>query len=240
MKNTIRTIGKKLLFMPVVGLGLLFGATVVNAGPPIPNTFTAGTPISSAAVNANFANIEARLAALEAVTSTTISLATIAGTWGFMADFLGGGQFVPNLLDVSRDLVYGTFVISPNGTFVETEAGGNSLGLSFFNSLITQNVRLPKADGTFNNVAVARQVDQKGHFTGSVVPAGASGTGTVSITGNKITIQGTGGGAIGAPVLRGYISQNGQVMMIQGIDNSTGAPITAGNSSRMTMLIKLR
>jgi len=234
MKNTIKAIGKKLTIIPAITLGLLLGATAVYAGPPIPNTFTPGTPISSASVNANFANIEARLAALEAVTSTTISPATIAGTWGFVANNTTGGQFVPNLVDLAKEVIFGTIVVNAAGTFTMNEVGGHSMGVGLWNNLILQNVILPRTDGTFNTVAVAKQVDQKGIFNTSALPA-ASGPGTISIgTGNRVTLNGP---AVGGSPLTGYISQNGQVMMLQGTP-SIGAATTG--ESRVFIFTKIQ
>jgi len=194
----------------------------------------------SPAVTATLNDIQARLAALEAVTSTNMGVTPIqkaAGTWGYMIDVTYGGQFVPNLLDVGRELVFGTLVLNSDGTFSMNDAGGDGLGISFFNNLITQQVVLPKTDGTVNIIDKAVQVDQKGHFTRSSVPAGPSGSGTVAVgAGNRVTVTMAGG----SPVFEGYISQNGQMIVLEGGDGSPfGMPNPTGQDHSL-VLIKIQ
>jgi len=210
----------------------------------IPNNFTANSPTVAADVNANFTaaatavnDIEARLAALEAVTSTNMAVTPpqkAAGTWGYINDVTWGGQFVPNLVDIAREVIYGTMVINAAGTFTMNDVGGHGVGFGLHNNLVLQTTILPKADGTTNQIATAQVVDQKA-FIGTTTVAAGAGTGTISIgPGNVVTIQGSG---VGAPIMTGYISQNGQVLMIQGTP-STGS--TTDAESRILTFIKIQ
>jgi len=225
MNNLIKTI---------MAAGMILGLQSAYAAPlTIPNTFTANTPAVAADVNANFAatatsvnDIETRLAALEAVTSTNIGvnpLQKAAGTWAYINDVTWGGQFVPNLVDVAREVIYGTMVINAAGTFVMNDVGGHGIDFGLHNQLLFNN-----PGGT---VSVA---DQKA-IIGTSTVAAASGTGTISIgPGNVVTIQGAG---VGTPVMTGYISQNGQVLMIQGTP-SMGS--TTDAESRILTFIKIQ
>lgn len=223
----------------ILGLQSAYAATLT-----IPNSFTANSPTVAADVNANFTaaatavnDIEARLAALEAVTSTNMAvnpLQKAAGTWAFVNDVTWGGQFVPNLVDIGREVIYGTMVVNSTGSFTMNDVGGHGIDFGLNNNLVLQPVILPKADGTTNLVNTAKVVDQKAIVVNSTVPAGA-GTGTISVgPGNVLTIQGA---SPGAPVMTGYISQNGQVMMIQGTPTSGS---TTAAESRILTFIKIQ
>jgi len=112
----------------------------------LPNSFTANSPTVAADVNANFTaaatavnDIEARLAALEAVTSTNMAVTPLqkaAGTWGYINDVTWGGQFVPNLVDIAREVIYGTMVINAAGTFTMNDVGGHGVGFGLHNNLV--------------------------------------------------------------------------------------------------------
>jgi len=192
------------------------------------------TTLETASTNANtqLTNIEARLAALEAVTATNMAVTPMqkaAGTWGYIADVTWGGQFVTNLVNIGREVIYGNMVINASGAYTMNDAGGHGIDFGLHNNLVFQTVNLPKPDLTSYTFTTAQVVDQKAIITKTSVAA-KSGTGTISIgAGNIVSMRGA---ALGGSVMTGYISQNGQVMVMQGSG--------AGAESRVFIFTKIQ
>ncbi len=192
MKNLTKTI---------ITVGMILGLQSAYAAQlTIPNTFTANSPAVAADVNTNFTAakaavddndariiaLDARIAALEAVTdtnNTVLTLVKAAGNWAFILSAAYQGVGVGTEVDT------GTMTLLPDGTFtLTTGPGGSSLDV------------VPGGVGTSNNATTL--------FTGSGTLAVVSGnkisvdlqfnggthllmTGHVSQNGQVIVLQGT-------------------------------------------------
>lgn len=225
MKNLIKTI---------MAAGMILGLQSAYAAPlTIPNTFTTNSPAVAADVNANFTatatavnDIETRLAALEAVTDTNINvnpLQKVAGNWAMVSSLFGsrlGGQ---NFVEVYRDTSSGTMTVNADGTFtVNFTQGVNALvGLT--------NVVVPFTD-QFGNVTTV--IDQDAQYPlDPFLPFTA--TGTITITGNNSFIAAIPIGGLDVISFDGFISQNGQVMIMEGDDG----PASIANN--LMMMVKI-
>jgi len=191
MKNLIKS---------MMAASMILGLQSAYAAPlTVPNIFAANSPAVAADVNTNFTAakaavddndaritaLDARIAALEAVTNTnnTMTLANTAGNWAFILSAAYQGTGVGTEVDT------GTMTLLPSGTFtLTTGPGGSSLDV------------VPGAAGTSNSATT--------QFTGSGTVSVVSGnkisvdlqfnggtrllmTGYVSQNGQVIVLQGT-------------------------------------------------
>jgi len=216
----------------IIAAGFMLGLQSAYAAPlTVPNSFTANTAASAVQVNANFTAaktavddndaritaLDARLAALEAVTDTNNGVLTLqkaAGNWAIISNTFDSAKPGANFVELRREIVYGTMVINADGTFVVSFTAGNDLtiGLTSIGVQVSPTVTL---------------FDQDVQYT-DIVSTPFSSSGTFTATGNRITAT--------IPAanmnLNGFISQNGQVMVMQG-DN--GGP----NGNNLMIMVKI-
>lgn len=221
MRKNRRWIGSRLIIIPALGITLLFGAMAVLAA-PIPNTFTAGAPISAAAVNANFANIEARVAALETVNATAaITPASLAGSWAmFMTINSSAGSNATcsttanQGVFIENETLKGIVVVDPAGA-TTISVTGNRVATSFWGApgeTIASVLDVSFATGGTAPIGhpLTRPITCGSNYDAPVVQ---NGGGLFTFTGgalNTITLN-----ALGI-VFTGNISQNGQMAVLHG------------------------
>ncbi|HIE64375.1 MAG: hypothetical protein ABGX83_08975 [Nitrospira sp.] len=233
------------IYKGIIVAGFLCSVQSIHAAPlTIPNTFTANTPTVAADVNANFTatesavndnntnigtnstnigtnatsivDIEARLALLETVTDTSISLASLAGTWGMILNSAGGIIEDPgaNFVEIWRETVFATLTTTATGTFTTSAFSGMDITTGVSVDGITN-------PGTFL---------QDGTITHTVATGTISGTISVG-TGNTVAIALT-----GDIPLNGFVSQNGQMIVLEGHDTA----IATDKSNVVVTLIKIQ
>jgi len=224
----------KHLIKTMMAAGIILGLQSAYAAPlTIPNTFTANSPAVAADVNANFTatatavnDIEARLAALEVVTDTNINVnpfQKMAGNWAMVSSLFGsrlGGQ---NFVEVYRDTQSGTMIINADGTFsVSFSHGVNMLiGLT--------NIGVPFTDQLGNVITIFDQDVQ--YPLDPFLPSTA--TGTITNTGNNSfsAVIPVGPGVFLS--FDGFVSQNGQVIIMQGDDGQ------ASDANNIMVMVKI-
>ena len=219
---------KKLIKMMMTIVLTLVVQSVYAAPLTIPNTFTANSPAIAADVNANFSataaavnDIEARLAALEAVTDTNNSVNTLqkaAGNWAIISNTFDSVKPGRNFVEIRREVSYGTMTINANGSFSLSFTGGNDLTVGL------KNIEFPFVDPYGNTIMLYDQDVQYVDIASTL----STVTGTFTATGNSIIAN--------IPAanmnLNGFISQNGQVMVMKG-DN--GGP----NGNSLLIMVKI-
>ena len=174
---------------------LIGGALILSSGmiayAVVPNQFTAGTPISAAQMNANFASADGRINTLEAsVTGGNIVLApSTAITGNILKD---GLPFLHNFGS------FNTFIGSQTGNFTMTGTANTATGASALSNNTTGNNNSAygvaalqfNTVGTDNTAIGARALD--GNTSGFSNTASGSGALANNTSGNSNTASGVG------------------------------------------------
>jgi len=232
MKNLIKT---------MIAAGMILGLQSAYAAPlTIPNTFTANSPAVAADVNTNFAAaktavddndariaaLDARIAALEVVTDTNINVnpfQKMAGNWAMVSSLFGSRLGGSNFVEVYRDTQSGTAIINADGTFsvsfshgVNMLIGLTNIGVQFFD---------------LNGIPHTSYDQDVQYPLDPFLPSTA--TGTITNTGNNSfsAVIPVGPGVFLS--FDGFVSQNGQVIIMQGDDGQ------ASDANNIMVMVKI-
>lgn len=153
---------------------------------------------------ADIANILTRLTALETPSAPTMS--TIAGTWGVVNStyFIFSAS---NTAEVEHESLYGTLTIDAAGTFTFNIAAGKAVNQSIHTIFVNPNDVIQ---------GVTSSTASSGSFGGSIA-LGANNTVTVT--------------PVGGSALNGYVSKNGQVVVLEGHGDT--------NTNNIMILVRL-
>jgi len=215
--------------------GLLYGAQTAGAATlAIPNTFTTGTPAVASQVNANFTatatavnDIEARLAALEAVTKTNVTAnpaVAAAGTWAVTTTNFGVEVTGQNTVNIGREVDLGTVVLDGAGGWTGSFTSGLRVNAGLQNNYVCIDIN----NNTVTCPGVGTAIYQGVSFTDSPTTAtpmagtytvGANGLVTITVPG--VLAPATGGGPARDLIFKGHLSLNGQVIIASGYDTIT-------------------